>query len=166
MHLAVFSNDAMLYVDNIESRERVRMKCSLGVSVPLHTTAVGKAYLAFSPQDQRESALERLRLDDVTGHSITSRDVLRTQIADAARRGWTTDEEENERDIFCFGAPILDRRGHAVAAASISIPRFRLRPMAEQVYVAPLLEATTNVSRILGYRPNLPGAKAKAAVAG
>ena len=70
------------------------------------------------------------------------------------------------RDIFCFGAPILDRRGHAVAAASISVPRFRLRPMAEQVYVAPLLEATTNVSRILGYRPNLSGAKAKAAVAG
>ena len=110
--------------------------------------------------------LERLRLDDVTGHSITSRDALRAQIADAARRGWTTDEEENERDIFCFGAPILDRRGNAVAAASISIPRFRLRPMAEQVYVAPLLEATTNVSRILGYRPNLSGAKAKAAVAG
>lgn len=164
VHLAVFSNDAMLYVDNIESRERVRMKCSLGVSVPLHTTAVGKAYLAFSPQDQRESTLERLRLDDVTGHSITSRDALRAQIADAARRGWTTDEEENERDIFCFGAPILDRRGNAVAAASISIPRFRLRPMAEQVYVAPLLEATTNVSRILGYRPNLSGAKAKAAL--
>ncbi len=166
VHLAVFSNDAMLYVDNIESRERVRMKCSLGVSVPLHTTAVGKAYLAFSPEDQRESALERLKLDDVTGHSITSRDALRAQIADAARRGWTTDEEENERDIFCFGAPILDRRGNAVAAASISIPRFRLRPMAETVYVAPLLEATSNVSRILGYRPNLSGgAKTKAAAA-
>jgi DNA-binding IclR family transcriptional regulator len=164
VHLAVFSNDAMLYVDNIESRERVRMKCSLGVSVPLYTTAVGKAYLAFSPEDQRESALERLQLDDVTGHSITSREALRAQIADAARRGWTTDEEENERDIFCFGAPILDRRGNAVAAASISIPRFRLRPMAETAYVAPLLEATGNVSRILGYRPNLSGAgKAKAA---
>ena len=102
----------------------------------------------------------------MTGHSITSRDALRAQIADAARRGWTTDEEENERDIFCFGAPILDRRGNAVAAASISIPRFRLRPMAEQAYVAPLLEATTSVSRILGYRPNLSGAKAKVPVAG
>ena len=166
VHLAVFSNDAMLYVDNIESRERVRMKCSLGVSVPLHTTAVGKAYLAFSPEDQRESALERLKLEDVTGHSITSRDALRAQIADAARRGWSTDEEENERDIFCFGAPILDRRGNAVAAASISIPRFRLRPMAETVYVAPLLEATTNVSRILGYRPQSSDAgKRKAAAA-
>jgi DNA-binding IclR family transcriptional regulator len=167
VHLAVFSNDAMLYVDNIESRERVRMKCSLGVSVPLHTTAVGKAYLAFSPEQQRESALARLQLDDVTGHSITSRETLRAQIAEAARRGWTTDEEENERDIFCFGAPILDRRGNAVAAASISIPRFRLRPMAETVYVAPLLEATASVSRILGYRPNVSGAgKAKAAAAG
>ena len=105
VHLAVFSNDAMLYVDNIESHERVRMKCSLGVSVPLRAPAVGKAYLAFSPEDQRESALERLKLEDVTGHSITSRDALRAQIADAARRGWSTDEEENERDIFSFGAP-------------------------------------------------------------
>jgi len=39
--------------------------------------------------------------------------------------------------------------------------------MAESVYVAPmLLQATTNVSRILGYRPGLAGAgKGKAAAA-
>ena len=167
VHLAVFSNDAMLYVDNIESRERVRMKCSLGVSVPLHTTAVGKAYLAFSPDEQRDSAIERVQLDEVTGHSITSRETLRTQIAEAARRGWTTDEEENERDIYCFGAPILGRRGNAVAAASISIPRFRLRPLVEKDYVAPLLEATGNISRILGYRSNSTGTrKAKSVTAG
>jgi IclR family KDG regulon transcriptional repressor len=162
VHLAVLSNQSMLYVDNIESHERVRMKCSLGATVPLHSTAVGKAYLAFTREHEREQALARLNLVNVTGKSITSLEVLRLAIADAQKCGWTTDAEENERDIFCFGAPILDRNGYATAAVSVSIPRYRVSPDVEAVYVAPLLRATAAVSRILGYKPAPVAEKAHA----
>jgi len=160
VHLAVYSNGAMLYVDNIESHERVRMKCSLGTTVPMHSTAVGKAHIAFSLPHERERILERLDLHNVTGLSITSLDELRTEIADVQRRGWSTDEEENERDIFCFGAPILDRNGLAAAAISISIPRFRMRAKVESTYIEPLIRTTTAISRVLGHRPGAaPGRK-------
>lgn len=160
VHLAVLSNQSMHYVDNIESHERVRMKCSLGATVPLHSTAVGKAYLAFTREHEREQALERLNLVNVTGKSIASLDVLRLAIADVQTRGWATDAEENERDIFCFGAPILDRNGYATAA--VSIPRYRVSPDAEADYVEPLLRATGAVSRILGYKPAPMPEKARA----
>ena len=152
----------MLYIDNIESHERVRMKRSLGATVPLHSTAVGKACLAFTREQEREQALERLNLVNVTGKSITLLDVQRLAIADVKTRGWATDAEENERDIVSFGTPILDRNGYATAAVSVSTPRYRVSPDVEAVYVEPLLRATAAVSRILGYKPAPMPEKARA----
>jgi IclR family KDG regulon transcriptional repressor len=153
VHLAIPHNNMMLYVDNLDSPERVRMACSLCVSVPLHSTAVGKAYLAFLPDKERETMLAQMTLTAVTGQSITSPDTLRLEIAETRRRGWATDQEETERDIFCFGAPVLNRDGRPVAGISISIPRFRMRPKVEAAYVDPLLRTTSAVSHILGHRP-------------
>jgi DNA-binding IclR family transcriptional regulator len=155
VHLAIFHNNAMLYVDNLDSPERVRMACSLGVSVPLHNTAVGKVHLAFLADKEREAILAQLPLTGVTSDSITSLDELRTEIAEAQLRGWATDEGENERDIFCFGAPVLNREGRPVAGISISVPRFRMRAKVETSYVEPLLRVTSAVSRILGYMPRI-----------
>jgi IclR family KDG regulon transcriptional repressor len=156
VHLAIPHNNMMLYVDNLDSPERVRMACSLGVSVPLHTTAVGKAYLAFLPREECEVLLAQMPLARVTGQSITSADMLRREIALTRRRGWAADEEETERDIFCFGAPVLDRTGRPAAGISISIPRFRMRTDVEAAYVAPLLRSTAAISHILGHRPRTP----------
>lgn len=150
VHLAVFHNNAMLYVDNLDSPERVRMACSLGATVPLHNTAVGKAHLAFLPEAEREAIMTQLPLPQVTGQSITSLAALRSEVLDTADRGWATDEGENERDIFCFGAPVLNREGRPVAGISISIPRFRLRAKVESAYIEPLLRTTAAVSNILG----------------
>ncbi len=153
VHLAVYHKGQMLYVDNLESQERVRMSCSLGASMPLHSTAVGKSFLSFLPESECESMLPQLALTNVTGKSIISLDALRTELDLVRMRGWATDEEENERDIFCFGAPILNREGRPVAAVSVSIPRYRLRANVEPIYVEPLLRTTQAVSRILGYVP-------------
>jgi IclR family KDG regulon transcriptional repressor len=150
VHLAVFHNNAMLYVDNLDSPERVRMACSLGATVPLHNTAVGKTYLAFLSEAEREALMDKLPLPQVTGRSITSREALRAEVLETASRGWATDEEENERDIFCFGAPVLNREGRPVAGISISVPRFRIRAKIESAYIEPLLKTTAAVSNILG----------------
>lgn len=156
VHLAVFNDGAMLYVNNVDSRERVRMSCSLGAQVPLHTTAVGKAYLAFLPEAERAALLDDLAMIRVTGASITSRRALRGELDDIRRRGWSTDAEENERDIFCFGAPVLNSLDRPVAALSISIPRYRLKNDVETSYVAPLLRTARIISTVLGYRPPAP----------
>lgn len=161
VHLAVFHNNMMLYVDNLDSPERVRMSCSLGATVPLHNTAVGKAYLAFLPEAEREAIMTKLPLPKVTGRSITSLEALRSEVLDTADRGWATDEEENEREIFCFGAPVLSREGRPVAGISISIPRFRMRAKIESAYIEPLLRTTAAVSNILG-APRRPVSRTRA----
>jgi IclR family KDG regulon transcriptional repressor len=152
VHLAVFNKGEMLYLDKVESRERVRMACIVGASVPLHTTAVGKSYVAALPDDRREALIRAMKFVRVTGRSIASADHFRTQIAEVRKQGYAIDEEENERDIVCFGAPILKQLGAPLAAISVSVPRFRLREDRRNAYVRPLLQSCDRISRLLGFQ--------------
>ena len=154
VHLAVLNKGEMLYLDKVESLERVRMTCVIGASAPLHTTAVGKSYMAALPDDQRDRLIEDLKLVSVTEHSITSADDLRAQIQRVQALGYAMDEQENERDLVCFGAPILDRRGAPVAAISVSVPQFRLHSDPEHVYAKPLLDTCRHISSLIGSRPD------------
>lgn len=152
VHLAVFNKGEMLYIDKVESRQRVRMACVVGASVPVHTTAVGKCYVAALPDDQREALIKTLKFTRVTDRSITTADDFRRQIALVRENGYAVDEQENENDIVCFGAPILDRLGYPQAAVSVSVPCFRLRHDRRDAYTAPLRQACTRISKLLGFR--------------
>src|SRR5690606_20868971 len=46
IHLAVPDGRNMVYIDKLESPGAVRMASSIGASVSMHSSAVGKAYLA------------------------------------------------------------------------------------------------------------------------
>lgn len=152
VHLAVFNKGEMLYIDKVESRERVRMACVVGSSVPLHTTAGGKAYVSALSDELREDLVRTMTFTRVTDRSITSRSAFLEQIERARADGYAIDDQENERDIVCFGAPIRDRTGAPLAAISVSVPVFRLREDRQDAYVAPLLEATRRVSTLMGFR--------------
>jgi len=168
VHLAVFNKGEMLYIDKVESLERVRMTCVVGASAPLHTTAVGKSYLAALPDSERERIIEGLDFVAVTDHSITTAEAFRAQIRRVRTDGFARDEQENERDIVCFGAPIIDRLGAPVAAISVSVPRFRLNDAPLTAYAAPLLETCQHISSLLGARPGTwpqPAELAKKAIA-
>jgi DNA-binding IclR family transcriptional regulator len=153
VHLAVFNKNEMLYIDKVESLERVRMACIIGASVPLHTTAVGKSFVAALPDDRREILIRKMKFARVTQSSITSASAFRAQIACVRKNGYAVDEEENERDIVCFGAPILGRLGEPLAAISVSVPRFRLRKN-QNAYIHPLLKTCDQISKLMGFWEN------------
>lgn len=148
VHLAVRTRDEMVYVEKVESAELVRMASTVGTRVPFHTSSVGKAFLAALPEDDAEALIGRLDLSPVTGSSVTDPDILRARIAAARGLGYSSDEEENETGIVCFGAAIRDGGG-PVASVSVSVPTFRLKAD-RGVYWRPLLTTCAAISRQLG----------------
>ena len=151
VHLAVRNLDAMVYIDKFESPELVRMASTIGTQVPFHTSSVGKAYLAALPEDEAEALVERLDLAPLTARSVTDREVLLDRVRAARRLGYSSDEEENESGIVCFGAAILDSAGRPVASVSVSVPDFRLNPD-RGAYWRPLRAQVAAISRNLGHR--------------
>ncbi|KIC09276.1 hypothetical protein RA19_16365 [Leisingera sp. ANG-M1] len=149
VHLAVRSGGGLVYIDKIESRETVRMNSTIGTPVPLHSSGVGKAYLAALPQQECAELLEGIELIPVTPFTTTDPRALASQIELCRKRGFIFDDQENEVGIVCFGAAIMNESGQPAAAVSVSVPLFRLREDRNS-YAAPLLECVKDVSARIG----------------
>ncbi|WP_200843387.1 IclR family transcriptional regulator [Pantoea sp. 18069] len=162
IHLAVLNGQHMVYIEKLESPSAVRMTSRIGTNVSLHSTAVGKAYLAAL----EESACEKLLkaqpdpLPCYTPRTIATLPDLRHQLADIRSRGWSIDDEEQEPGICCFGAAIIGHQGHPLAAISVSTLRFRQKEEPLQSYVQPLLEACKAISRRISETPAFSDADA------
>lgn len=125
VHLAVPSGTGMVYIDKLESPRTVRMTSRIGTRVEIHSTSVGKAYLAALPEGRCRELVATLDMQPRTRNTITDVDALHTEIERTRVRGYSCDNEENEPDIRCFGGAILDRTGNPVGAVSLSIPIYR-----------------------------------------
>lgn len=158
VHLAVPNGTTMVYIEKLESPSAVRMASRIGTSVSLHSTAVGKAYMAALDAATLNPLLENLPMPRYTPSTVTGLADLHEQLRVTRERGWSVDSEENEAGIFCFGAAILGSRGVPVAAISVSTLIFRQKDNPEQAYVAPLLEACRAISARIAETPELSAA--------
>lgn len=72
VHLAVPSSGCMVSIEKLESPSAVRMASRIGASVDLHSTAVGKAWLAALPAARCEALLPGLALTAHTPKTVVS----------------------------------------------------------------------------------------------
>jgi IclR family acetate operon transcriptional repressor len=126
VHFAVLAGDEAVYVAKLEGRRPYHMRSRIGMSIPLHTTAIGKAALASLPDGQLDEVVSRLVLTRMTEHSISSRAALRRQLAQARQDGYAVDRGENDPGITCLGAAVFDYTGSVLGGVSVSALSFDL----------------------------------------
>lgn len=154
-HLAVLSDGQVLYVEKVESPRSLRIPSQVGRRLPVHCTAIGKALVAFLPDEVLESIVAHRGLVRFTSNTITDLDRLRNELAIARERGYTTDNEEIEEGLACIGAPIRDHSAHVVAAISIAGPASRVRSERMGEHIRAVVAAANSISKMLGCPPEL-----------
>lgn len=155
VHLAVPNGNNMVFIEKLESPAAVRMSSRIGTSVPLHVTAVGKAWLAALEPAAQAALLKGLAMPRYTEHTLTDRAALQAELASTRTQGWASDREEHEAGVYCFGAVVRGARGLPVAAISVTTLVFRQKDDPAQAYVAPLLAACAAVSARIAEVPSL-----------
>jgi IclR family transcriptional regulator, acetate operon repressor len=120
VHLATRRGDEMLYVAKLDGRKAYQMRSHVGLTVPLHCTAVGKAMLAATPADDVRATLARTGLPARTEHTLVDPEALLANLRSARSQGYALDDQENEANIRCIGAVIFGPRGLPVGGVSMS----------------------------------------------
>jgi IclR family acetate operon transcriptional repressor len=128
VNLAVLDGVDVVYIDCLESPHDFRLASNSGTRAVLHRTALGKALLAYQPSEQCERLIKSLRFQAFTPNTITSACALSRELSSIRRSGFAVDNEESVLGLRCIAAPILDRKGIAAAALSISGPASRITP--------------------------------------
>ncbi|HEY1208530.1 MAG TPA: IclR family transcriptional regulator [Terracidiphilus sp.] len=159
-HLCILEGAHVIYIDKIEPARSVRMITRIGASNPVHCTSVGKAILAFLPEERITDILSRLRFDRYTSRTITTVEALRAEIEKTRRRGYAVDDEEYEEGLRCIAVPVLDAQRMPVAAVSVSGPSFRVTAQKLPAIANYLLQCVRGISVDMGFVPSGRGNRA------
>ena len=119
VHVAVPHRRRMLIVGRVDSRDALRVSCQLGTRDAMHTSALGKAYLAVLTEPEAESLITDLDLVGLTPFSITSRSTLAAEVRRTRDRGYSLDFEEGRLGVCCMGFGL--RLGSNLDPVAISI---------------------------------------------
>jgi IclR family acetate operon transcriptional repressor len=153
VNLGMLDGKEVVYIDMAESHHSLRMQARLGSRDPVYSTALGKAILAFTPQERWYGHLPE-RLTSRTQHTLTSRRQLLAELAAVRQRGYALDNGENEEGTICIGAPIFEHTGQVPYAISLSAPASRMDEAQLPTIAAAIVEAAAAISRSLGFRSN------------
>ncbi len=127
VHLGVLQKASVIYLEKIEPNRRICMTSKTGSTNPAYCTSMGKAMLAFLPEDILEQTISRIRFIPYTTKTIRSPQELLKSLDRVRRRGYAIDDEEIEAGVRCVGAPVFDDNRYPIAAVSISGPSARIR---------------------------------------
>ncbi|UCG37955.1 MAG: IclR family transcriptional regulator [bacterium] len=120
-----------------------------GDYMQLHATAIGRVLLAHAPAQFRDSILSG-RLESITPATITDRKWLEGECKAILERGYSVNREEREPGVAAVAAPIFDFDRKVPAALSLVGPVQRFSDQALPGMVEKLLEATRQISQLLG----------------
>ncbi|MEY4697135.1 MAG: hypothetical protein RIT14_1563 [Pseudomonadota bacterium] len=120
VHLAQMDHGQVLYVDKRNAARPVEMFSSAGKVGPAYCTGVGKAMLAFLPDDALQRTLARQSFHRFTPHTLDTPAKLLAELQAIRARGHAFDREEHEPGIICCAVPILTRTGRVIGALSVT----------------------------------------------
>jgi DNA-binding IclR family transcriptional regulator len=152
VHLCVYDDGEVVYLDKVEPTRSVRLASSVGRRNPAYCTAVGKAIMAFLPESQVESAAAKHGFRQLTRNTLSNMLELKAELVRVRKLGYAVDNEENEEGVCCVGAAVWSFGPHPVAAISVSGPTFRVTPEKIKIVAQSVVAIAQALSRQLGMR--------------
>jgi DNA-binding IclR family transcriptional regulator len=149
VRVGVMHGDSVVVIHHVFRPDAAFGVLEVGLQLPLHASALGKAILAFSPNQV---------LDDLVGEplpQLTKRTLggpaLRRELSMIRDQGVATERDEAVLGESSVAGPIFDHAGHAVGAIGVVDATERLfgRSLTKGV-AAGVSEAARGVSRELG----------------
>jgi IclR family transcriptional regulator, acetate operon repressor len=125
-NLGIEKGGEVLFVSQVETHSNIRAFFPPGSVSEMHASGIGKALLAFMPEDRRETVLSGCALTQYTDQTLTDRAALERDLASSRARGYAVDADEKTQGMRCIAAPVYDVFGEAVAGLSVSGPTSRI----------------------------------------
>ena len=157
IHLAVLDDVDVVFVDVIESQQRVKLAAAIGQRLPAVATASGKSILACMPDEFVRQILKG-GMPRHTPHTLDTPEAFFEDLGRVRERGFALDEQEQEDGINAVAAPILDSNGQPMASVAIAGPAYRLTRERLIEFGPSVLASARDITKELGMAAHLPPA--------
>lgn len=149
--VGVLEGSEIVYVERVQAGlTRLGVDIRIGSRVPVHSTAIGHAILAFLPREAQIRVLEARPRPKLTEHTPTELPDLLARFDAVRARGYDVSDQETVSGLRVLSAPVLDADGTPIAGLSVAAPAFRMpRDAFEGAARGPVLTAAATLARAL-----------------
>jgi DNA-binding IclR family transcriptional regulator len=138
-----------IIIEALQSQQAVRATAYAGARTHYHSSACGKAMLAYFPEEQRRWIYKSVGLPRMTEFTICEPGVMEAELAGVRERGFATDRQENEIGAYCVGMPVFGPFDQIVASISVSGVINRMTPDLVTEIVGLLRDSTGQITQTL-----------------
>lgn len=149
-HLAVLHGNEVVYVIEERAKGRAALITDVGVRLPAHLTATGRAMLAALPKEHVRALFPRPgSFISRTDRGPTSYSSLTRLLVETRRRGFSEEVGEVTDGFSSVGAAVVDHSSHPVAAVALTYPD---RDGGDHTLATAVVRTAQQLSRRLGGR--------------
>lgn len=152
--LGILQGAETVYLLKEQPPHAVTLVTDVGVRLPAHLTASGRAMLAHLPAAHVRAQLPTVSAFSTrTGRGPSSLRTLREVLATERRRGWAGEDGEVTQGLASVAAAVFDHGGRPVAALALTFPAATDQRTRERLGPAAVAAAAAITTRISGHRP-------------
>jgi DNA-binding IclR family transcriptional regulator len=151
VHLAILDRGEAIYIDKKEPNRYFKVNSWVGKRNYPHTSAVGKALMAYRPLEEVREVWKR-GLPKRTAKTVSTLRDFQRVLTETRRRGYAIDDEEEEVGGRCAAAPIWGPDGSVIAVVGVSGHVSYFPSEKFPVFGEAVRAAAAEISRRLGHR--------------
>jgi IclR family transcriptional regulator, KDG regulon repressor len=149
--LAIEQDGYAVYIDKVEKFNSLRRYSIIGHRAPLYCTALGKSLLIGIKDEEIIKLYKDREFEIKTPKTIKDINTLLEDIRISRNRGWSLDDQENEKEVRCLASPIYDYRRHIIAAVSTSWYVNSAENIEIDKIAGFVISAALEISKYMGY---------------
>jgi IclR family transcriptional regulator, blcABC operon repressor len=150
--LSVLIGAEVVYVAVRNGSRPLGLAFTVGMRLPAHLAATGKAMLAYLPAARVRALLPEGPLLRLTGHGPETMEALMDELAECRRLGYSIDDEGIREGVVALAAPIFDATGQPVAGLGVCLNKAVLSDEQIERQRQVVQQAASTLSQRLGAR--------------
>lgn len=154
INLIVKQGDEAMYIEKLDTNQKVRLYTEVGRRSPLYAGACSRVLLSFLPDEAVDEYLNTAVLTAFAKGTVTDKKQLYALIQQARIDGYTISHSELENHTAAIAAPIFDHQGEVIAGISIAGIEANYQGENVQYFAQKIKKTASEISKRLGYIGN------------
>ena len=157
VNLAILDDTDVVYIERCRTtrpgQQEIDLNLHVGARLPAYCTAMGKAILAFLPEERVAQIVERIVFEPRGPNTITDPAAFRKELDKIRASGIAVNNEELAYGLRSIAAPIHSYSGEVLAALNLAIHR-TMGTMDELIarFGPSVTQAAQDISRSMGHQ--------------
>jgi IclR family transcriptional regulator, blcABC operon repressor len=150
--LSVLSGRDVVYIGARNGQRPLGLAFNVGMRLPAHLAATGKAMLAFAPRSTLRNVFGNATLAQMNGRGPKRVAELLDELEVTRQRGFSIDDEGVRAGVYCFGAAVFDASAQPVAGIGMCLNKAMLGDDKGARHRDTVLRAAQTLTQRLGGR--------------